>query len=194
MLRAGVASCMNTVSRLRFQTNERVGGAVGDMGSALVRKFTVMAGILDKRQVSSWLRLSQPLVHDLPSFMIRLLGPLFSLALLCSLLGAKSPAPTARRELLPDEPTVQDLDRARELLERWESDVPEKKARVMRICYWSPLDREPQPDHRARLTRVMKHIQAFYLRLGIPRAQHPAGAGGGRAAAPAHGEGQAEVR
>lgn len=135
-----------------------------DAGSAPVRKFTVMAGILDKRQVSSWLRLSQPLVHDLPSFMIRLLGPLFPLALLCSLLGAKSPAPTARRELLPDEPTALDLDRARELLERWENEAPEKKTRVMRICYWSPQDREPQPDHRARLTRVMKHIQAFYLR------------------------------
>lgn len=42
--------------------------------------------------------------------------------------------------------------------------APDKARRVMRICYWSPADREPQPDYRARLTRVMKHVQGFYQR------------------------------
>lgn len=75
--------------------------------------------------------------------------------------------PAARKELLPDEPTLEDLDRSRALLEAWEKDAPQKPKqapRLMRICYWTPQDREPQPEHRARLTRVMKHIQAFYLR------------------------------
>ncbi|MES2596366.1 MAG: NPCBM/NEW2 domain-containing protein [Verrucomicrobiota bacterium] len=73
-------------------------------------------------------------------------------------------AVSPRREMLPSEPTLQDLDRARTLLETWENESPAKTKRLMRICYWTPQDREPQPDYRARLTRVMQHIQAFYLR------------------------------
>jgi NPCBM/NEW2 domain/Putative peptidase family len=68
------------------------------------------------------------------------------------------------KELLPGEPTQADLGRAREMLKQWENEAPEKGARVMRICYWSPADREPQPEYRARLTRVMKHVQEFYRR------------------------------
>ncbi|MGV3661808.1 MAG: NPCBM/NEW2 domain-containing protein [Prosthecobacter sp.] len=79
-----------------------------------------------------------------------------------SLLTAET---TPRKDLLPDEPTAQDLDRSRTLLEQWEKDAkPRPAPRLMRICYWTPQDREPQPEHRARLTRVMQHIQAFYLR------------------------------
>ncbi|HEY1052383.1 MAG TPA: hypothetical protein VGE39_21580, partial [Prosthecobacter sp.] len=93
----------------------------------------------------------------------------------------------ARKELLPDEPTLEDLDRSRALLEAWEKDAPQKPKqapRLMRICYWTPQDREPQPEHRARLTRVMTHIQAFYLRemasWGLPRQNHPARSRGGQ--------------
>ncbi len=68
------------------------------------------------------------------------------------------------KELLPGEPTRADLERARGMLSQWEEEAPEKARRVMRICYWSPADREPQPEYRARLTRVMKHIQDFYRR------------------------------
>ena len=68
------------------------------------------------------------------------------------------------KELLPGEPTQADLGRVREMLKQWENEAPEKGARVMRICYWSPADREPQPEYRARLTRVMKHVQDFYRR------------------------------
>lgn len=88
---------------------------------------------------------------------------LFILAIACASLLAADPIP--RKELLPDEPTREDLARARTLLEQWERDTPQKVApRLMRICYWTPQDREPQPQYRERLTRVMKHIQAFYLR------------------------------
>lgn len=136
-----------------------------------MRKFTAVIGILNKQPVGCLIRLHCLRSWMLPtSSMIRLFGPLFTFAILAaSLLAAKhSDAETGlsvtRRELLPDEPAAQDLDRARGMLERWESDRPEKAGRVMRICYWSPQDREPQPEYRARLTRVMKHIQAFYLR------------------------------
>lgn len=105
-----------------------------------------------------------------PSFMSHIprsfLGALvFSAALLVAVSAySENPTPSLRREMLPGEPTTQDLDRARALLETWENESPAKTKRLMRICYWSPQDREPQPDYRARLTRVMQHIQAFYLR------------------------------
>ena len=66
------------------------------------------------------------------------------------------------KKLLPGEPAQADMERARRLLQQWEEEAPEKARRVMRICYWSPVDREPQPEYRQRLTRVMKHIQDFY--------------------------------
>ncbi len=73
-------------------------------------------------------------------------------------------APPAARELLPGEPSRADLTSARRRLEAWEDGAAEKGARVMRVLYWTPADREPQPEFRPRLTRVMQHIQAFYLR------------------------------
>lgn len=136
-----------------------------------MRKFTAVIGILNKQPVGCLNRLRCLRSWMLPtSSMIRLFGPLSTFVILAaSLLAAKhSDAETGvsvtRRELLPDEPAEQDLDRARTLLEQWEGEKPEKSRRMMRICYWSPQDREPQPEYRARLTRVMKHIQAFYLR------------------------------
>ncbi len=68
------------------------------------------------------------------------------------------------KELLPGEPTQGELERARSVLKRWEEEAPEKARRVMRIFYWSPADRDPQPEYRARLTRVMQHVQDFYRR------------------------------
>lgn len=56
------------------------------------------------------------------------------------------------------------MERARTVLKQWEDVAPEKARRVMRICYWSPADREPQPEQRARLTRVLKQVQGFYRR------------------------------
>ena len=50
------------------------------------------------------------------------------------------------------------------MLEAWENNAPEKAPRVLRICYWTPSDRDPAPEYRARLTRVMKHVQDFYSR------------------------------
>lgn len=67
------------------------------------------------------------------------------------------------RPLLPGEPTVDDMARARAVLTSWEKDAP-RTARVCRIVYWSPADREPLPEYEARLSRVMKHIQEFYRR------------------------------
>jgi len=58
------------------------------------------------------------------------------------------------------EPTLQDIQRAVSRFEAWDDQSQEQ--RLMRVIYWTPADREPQPEYRARLTRVMKHIQNFY--------------------------------
>jgi hypothetical protein len=69
-----------------------------------------------------------------------------------------------KKTLRAGEPTEADLGRARAVLQTWENEEPQKSPRVMRIVYWSPSDREPQPEYRARLTRVMLDIQQFYRR------------------------------
>lgn len=69
-----------------------------------------------------------------------------------------------KRTLRSGEPTDADLQRARSVLSAWEKGDPQKSLRVMRVVYWSPADREPQPEFRSRLTRVMKSIQEFYAR------------------------------
>jgi hypothetical protein len=93
------------------------------------------------------------------------LPALFSAACFSLLLATpENPAAVKPRELLAGEPARADLQRAHQLLEQWETTQPEKARRVMRVVYWTPADREPQPQYRERLTRVMQHIQAFYLR------------------------------
>ncbi len=72
--------------------------------------------------------------------------------------------PVIKKTLRAGEPTEADLGRARSVLSAWENEEPVKGPRVMRIVYWSPADREPQPEFRARLTRVMQDIQQFYRR------------------------------
>ena len=77
-----------------------------------------------------------------------------------------TPAPAAAppAPLLPGMLPDADLKRAAARLHDWEEATPQKGERLLRICYWSPADREPQPAHRERLTRVMKHIQGFYAK------------------------------
>lgn len=91
---------------------------------------------------------------------MRLFPLLSALVVVC--LGWLVAAPPGDFALLPGEPEQADLVRAREMLARWESEAPEKSARRMQVLYWTPADREPQPEFRPRLTRVMKHIQEFY--------------------------------
>ena len=80
--------------------------------------------------------------------------------------AAVTPEPPAPAVLtappLPGDPAAEEWTRARKVLEMWETTDPQKEARRMRVVYWTPADREPQPDYRARLTRVMLHVEGFY--------------------------------
>lgn len=87
--------------------------------------------------------------------------PALGAALLLHAVTAAPPA-VVPVPLLPGEPNREDLDRARQRLEQWETTGAVKKPRLMRVLYWTPADRSPQPEFRPRLTRVMKCIQDFY--------------------------------
>ncbi len=94
-----------------------------------------------------------------------LLLPLFLLSGLVAYLAHADSAPEVpAKMLLNGEPTAADLARSRALLTTWENETPAKAKRLMRIVYWSPADRDPQPEFRPRLTRVLQHIQGFYGR------------------------------
>ena len=48
------------------------------------------------------------------------------------------------------------------ILDSWHADQPKPGARKLHIICWRPNDRDYCKDYRQRLTRIMKHIQAFY--------------------------------
>ena len=54
------------------------------------------------------------------------------------------------------------VPKAKKTLDSFHGQTSEKPEKVMRIIYWTPSDREPAKDYRARLTRVLEHVQNFY--------------------------------
>ena len=50
-----------------------------------------------------------------------------------------------------------------QILNAWHEQQPEKTERTLHLVCWTPSDREFPADDSARLTRMMKHIQNFYL-------------------------------
>ena len=59
-------------------------------------------------------------------------------------------------------PAGVDIVRALALTAAWEGAQPERARRQLRVVYWTPADREPAPQYRERLTRVMHFTQEFY--------------------------------
>ncbi len=53
---------------------------------------------------------------------------------------------------------------ARDILDAWHADQPEPGERILHLVCWTPADREFPEDYEQRLTRIMRHIQNFYLR------------------------------
>ncbi|APZ92775.1 NPCBM/NEW2 domain-containing protein [Fuerstiella marisgermanici] len=53
---------------------------------------------------------------------------------------------------------------AREILDTWHADQPEPGDRYLHLVCWTPGDREFPANYEQRLTRIMRHIRAFYLR------------------------------
>lgn len=59
---------------------------------------------------------------------------------------------------------AQQAPAARAILDTWQNQNPLKGDRFLRIVYWTPADREPAPQYRERLSKIMLDIQAFYGR------------------------------
>jgi hypothetical protein len=53
---------------------------------------------------------------------------------------------------------------ARKILDAWHADRPERGDRFLHMVCWTPSDRDLPQDYKPRLTRIMGHIQEFYLR------------------------------
>lgn len=53
---------------------------------------------------------------------------------------------------------------AREILNAWQDDSPDLQTRALHVVCWTPANREFPENYQQRLTRIMKHIQRFYLR------------------------------
>ncbi|MDG1895553.1 MAG: NPCBM/NEW2 domain-containing protein [Fuerstiella sp.] len=53
---------------------------------------------------------------------------------------------------------------ARRILDTWHADNPERDDRFLHLVCWTPSDRDFPKDYKPRLTRIMGHIQDFYLR------------------------------
>jgi len=50
------------------------------------------------------------------------------------------------------------------ILDGWHKVDAKPGDRRLHVVVWTPSDREPPAEYQARLTRMMEHIQAFYLR------------------------------
>lgn len=79
------------------------------------------------------------------------------LALLIALL----PAFSVHAET-PQEEISRQVPAALKILDAYHADHPQPGERVLQMIYWTPADREPAPQYRERLTRVMLDIQTFY--------------------------------
>jgi hypothetical protein len=73
----------------------------------------------------------------------------------------------ARAEIAPK------VAAARAILDKWQANEPQRAQRKLHIVYWTPADREPAPQHRERLSKILEDIRTFYAnemqRLGFGR-------------------------
>lgn len=51
---------------------------------------------------------------------------------------------------------------ARAILEEWQKENTDSVERFLHVIAWTPSDREFPAEHHARLSRMLRHIQAFY--------------------------------
>ena len=54
--------------------------------------------------------------------------------------------------------------KAMDIVNGWRGESPEVGRRSLKIVYWSPNDREPQPNHKKRLNEILLDIQKYYAR------------------------------
>lgn len=71
---------------------------------------------------------------------------------------AAKPPNAAQAEIAPKSSA------ARAILEKWESENPEKAKRTIHLVLWTPRDREPAPRYQERLSAIFLDIREYYAR------------------------------
>lgn len=56
------------------------------------------------------------------------------------------------------------VNEAKEIIETWRGENPQKARRSLKIVYWSPKDRKPQPQYKERLNTILLDIQKYYAK------------------------------
>ncbi len=54
--------------------------------------------------------------------------------------------------------------KALKIIEDWRGESPEKGRRSLKVVYWSPSDRTPQPEYKQRLSDILLDIQKYYAK------------------------------
>ncbi|MFO0886179.1 MAG: hypothetical protein U0894_18700, partial [Pirellulales bacterium] len=62
------------------------------------------------------------------------------------------------------EESAKQVAAARKVLDAYHETNPVPSSRTLHIVYWTPADREPAPQYRERLTRVLFDIREFYAK------------------------------
>ncbi len=87
--------------------------------------------------------------------------PLLSVMAITSFKALEAPA-TPKQKLLNSQ--AQNTQKALKIIQDWRGETPVKGKRSLKVVYWSPSDRVPQPDHKKRLSDILLDIQKYYAR------------------------------
>lgn len=83
----------------------------------------------------------------------------------CLILLAAFPAPTVMlRAVTPPEEIAVQAPTALAILDGWHRQDPVPGERTIHLVYWTPLDREPAPRYRERLSALFEETRAFFAR------------------------------
>jgi hypothetical protein len=88
---------------------------------------------------------------------------LSSLRLLLPALIATAPF-SSLHAVTPQEELATQVPAARAILDSWQANQPERAQRFVHLVYWTPLDREPAPRYRERLSKIFEDVRSFYAR------------------------------
>jgi len=80
-----------------------------------------------------------------------------------SLAQDKTAIPPSKRQVLDQKQSIK-TQAALKIINQWRGENPTKGERSLKIVYWSPNDRKPQPEHKTRLNKILLDIQGYYAK------------------------------
>jgi hypothetical protein len=95
---------------------------------------------------------------------VRRLHPVLGILLCIPLSSLFSMGTSFARGESPQEIIAQQVPAALQVLDAYHTQNPVPSTRTLHVVYWTPSDRDPQPQYRERLTRTLFDIREFYRR------------------------------